>query len=124
MDTVQFPQMRATVLSALEALADPEYQQRVWLERRFPQERFYDDLDENIHALYDDCVVLPDPRDRIGTILIDDEEAAALVNLGRVLTPLIDDLGDASDSVYVGDARWSSVVAAARAAFAALARNP
>ncbi|WP_446222916.1 SCO4402 family protein [Nocardia sp. IBHARD005] len=124
MNGVQFPEMRASVLSAVAALADHEYQQRIWLEHRYPHENFYDDLDERIHALYDDCAVLPDPRRAISTILIDNEELGALVELDRVLSLLIDDLGVAPDSVYVGDARWGDVMKAAREALVAMTRNP
>ncbi|TQM25871.1 SCO4402 family protein [Nocardia bhagyanarayanae] len=123
MNEVQFPEMRANVLSAIRALADREYQQRVWLERQYPHEGFYDDLDQRIHTLYDDCAVLPDPRRRIGTVLIDNDELGALAKLDRVLSPLLDDLGNSPDSVYVGDPRWGAVLTAARVALAAMTRT-
>ncbi|MFC6011788.1 SCO4402 family protein [Nocardia lasii] len=116
MDGVEYPEMRAAVLAAVRALADPDYQERVWLRREYPHSRFYDDFDASVHTLYDDCVVLPDPSLRIGSILVSSEEVDALFHLGRVLTPLIDELRDAPDATYVGDPRWRAVVMAARAA--------
>ncbi|WP_435827000.1 SCO4402 family protein [Nocardia fluminea] len=116
--------MRSSVVSAVRALADPVYQQRIWLERRYPHPGFYDDLDQRIHTLYDDSTVLPDPSRRVGTILIgNNDELVALSNLDRVLSPLIDDLGDVPDSKYLGDERWRDVVAAAREALAAMDQN-
>lgn len=122
MNYVQFPEMRATVLEAAQALADREYQQRVWLECQYPHDNFYDDLDQQVHALYDDCAVLPDPGRALGTILIGNEEIAALASLDRALSPLIDDLGNAPDAVYLADPQWCAVLAAARDVVAAMVR--
>lgn len=117
---ILYPEMRESVVRALRAFADPEYQQRVWIDRRFPHEGFYDDLDLNISILYDDCVVLPDPRTRIGTVLIDGAEIGRLADLDGVLDPLIRRLGDVPDRRYVEDAAWPRVVEAARAALVAM----
>ncbi|WP_157978736.1 MULTISPECIES: SCO4402 family protein [Nocardia] len=117
---VKYPEMRKSVLEALESFADPDYQRRVWINREFPQENFYDDLDVNVSILYDDCVVVPDPRSRIGTVLMDGPEVDRLIELDRVLGPMIGRLGNAPDATYLGDSEWPLVVAAARAALAAM----
>ncbi|MEV6389789.1 SCO4402 family protein [Nocardia xishanensis] len=117
---VRFPEMREAVVRALKSLADPQYQQRIWLERRFPHAGFYDDLDTNISTLYDDCVVIPEPRTRIGTVLVDGPEIERLIELDRELDPIIRRLGDASDAVYLANPAWPGVVGAARAALAAM----
>ncbi|WP_410870178.1 SCO4402 family protein [Nocardia sp. A7] len=120
MTDVQYPEMRKSVIEALASFADPEYQRRVWINRQFPQENFYDDLDVNVSILYDDCVVVPDPRSRIGTVLVDTPEVDRLIELDQVLDPLIRRLGNAPDATYLGDSEWPLVVAAARAALAAM----
>ncbi|MGW4737370.1 SCO4402 family protein [Nocardia xishanensis] len=120
MSDVRFPEMREAVVRALGSLADPEYQQRISVERRFPHAGFHDDLDTNISTLYDDCVVIPDPRIRIGTVLVDGPEIERLIELDRALDPMIRRLGDVSDAVYLADPAWPAVVGAARAALAAM----
>ncbi|MFD3591462.1 hypothetical protein ACFWU5_01950 [Nocardia sp. NPDC058640] len=120
MTDVQYPEMRMSVIDALESFADPDYQRRVWINRQFPHANFYDDLDLNVSILYDDCVVVPDPRSRIGTVLVDGPEVDRLIELDQVLDPMISRLGNASDSTYLGDSEWPLVVTAARAALAAM----
>ncbi|MEU4413946.1 SCO4402 family protein [Nocardia salmonicida] len=120
MTDVQYPEMRKSVIEALESFADPDYQRRVWINRQFPQENFHDDLDVNVSILYDDCVVVPDPRSRIGSILIDGPEVDRLIELDQVLGPMIGRLGNAPDATHLGDSEWPLVVEAARAALAAM----
>ncbi|MGW2311631.1 SCO4402 family protein [Actinomadura luteofluorescens] len=85
---VQFPDMRRAVIEALQALSDPEYQRRVWVERTYPQPGFYDDLTHNVNVLYDDTSVAEDPRAQIGVTLESEAEAAAIESLTAVLDPL------------------------------------
>lgn len=121
-DTIRYPQMRAEVLEAVRALSDPDYQQRVWIRGEYPHEGFYDDLTTNIHTLFDDVCVLPDPHTRVGVVLYPDE-VEALTGLGQHLDPLINELGDAADAHYLEHPQWTSVVAAARRSYETLRRN-
>ncbi len=116
---VTFPYMRAEVLGSVEALSDPAYQQRVWIDKVYPTVNFYDDLDQNIHILFDDTQVLPDPSDRVGSYLYADE-VAPLRELGTVLDAVIDRLGDVSADQYMADPLWADVVALARIALSAM----
>ncbi|MFF2552042.1 hypothetical protein ACFVUS_13645 [Nocardia sp. NPDC058058] len=120
MSKVRFPYMRSAVIDAVATLADPQYQRRVWIDRILPDPALVDDLDANIHVLYDDCRVLPDPDDMIGDVLIAGDEITRLRALGAVLDPLIERLGDSADAHYLADAHWPAVVAAARDALPAL----
>jgi hypothetical protein len=115
---VKYPEMRQEIASALAALADPEYQQRVWIDRKYPRENFYDDLTLNINILYD--MVLPDPRSRIGTVLVSENEVGHLARLEAVLGPLVAELRDAPDSRYLSDPRWEEVVVAAGSALSSM----
>jgi len=114
--------MRAEVMRTLACLADIEYQRRVWVDKTFPSPGYFDDFDEAVHALYDDCQVLPDPMGRVGSVLIDGEEVDRLKALGVALDAVMEDLGEADDVEYLDDARWPDVVAAATGALAAMTR--
>jgi hypothetical protein len=105
---VKYPEMRREVTNALAVLADPEYQQRVWIDRNYPEEGFYDDLTLNINILYD--MVLPDPKRRQGAVLLNENEVEQLTRLENVLGPLTAELRDALDSRYLSDPRWEQVV--------------
>ncbi|RRD48649.1 SCO4402 family protein [Arachnia propionica] len=85
-------------------------------------EHYYDNLDINIHILYDDFRVLPNPEKSIAS-LIYESEVLPLKALDEILGPLIKDLGDAPDHVYLDDPRWPAVIHAAADALAAMEAN-
>lgn len=121
MTDVRFPQMRAEVVEAVRALADPDYQEQVWLRREYPRPGYFDDLSTNITTLYDDTRVLEDPYRTVGSVLRSGHEAAALEPLAAVLDAMFADLGtDADDSTYLLSEHWPKVVAVAREAFSVL----
>lgn len=114
---VQHARMRANLLDVLNALADPDHQRRVWVERRYPQPGYYDDLDTNVSFLYDDSDIAEDPHRNIGYALRNEAEARAIENLHKVLGPLYDSLpADANDADVIAMPEWQAVVAAARQA--------
>jgi hypothetical protein len=121
MSNVEFPAMRDEVISALQSLADPEYQRTRW-GVSVPGDSYYDDLTLNVHILYDDTKVLPDPESTVGTVIVD-SDVAGLAALENALRPLLDEFGDSPDVTYVSDPRWSDVVAAARNALEAMNRD-
>lgn len=82
---------------------------------------YYDDLSLNVHVLYDDCAVLPDPSGAVGST-IHAEEVLAFAGLELVLGPMLDDLGDAADEIYTKDPRWPAVVRAAGEALLVMER--
>lgn len=121
MSEVRFPQMRAEVIDAVRALADPEYQRRVWIRQELPQPDYYDDLTVNIHILYDDTRVLEEPAGTVGDVLRSGDEAAAMVPLARQLDAVFDRYGtDLGDEEYLNTPEWPDVVRAAQTALAAL----
>jgi hypothetical protein len=119
---VEFPAMRREVLRSLASLGDQEYQRRVWIDRVFPHAGFFDDLTLCVHVLYDDCQVLPEPRGRVGSVLVDGEEVTRLRKLGGVLDQLIEAHGDEPDERYLADPRWKEVVYLAGLALASMVR--
>jgi len=114
MINVQYPEMRDQLLSALQALADPRHQRTRWGVEE-PGVDYYDDLMLNVHILYDDCKVLPDPSTAVGRVIVDDE-VSALRALQQVLGPLLDELGSSPDGTYLSHPTWPDVIAAARTA--------
>lgn len=113
-DEIQYPWMRAQIVSALESLSDPVHQTTRW-GRVEEGVNYYDDFSMNVHILYDDTTVLPSPENSVSSLLYA-EEVPALRALNEVLDPMITDLGDSPDDVYLADPRWTEVVDAARAA--------
>jgi hypothetical protein len=121
MINVEFPAMRDEVISALRSLADPQHQLVRWGVSE-PGVDYYDDLTLNVHVLYDDCKVLPDPSTTVGDVIVQGE-VPALRALHEVLGPLLDGLGDSPDSEYISNSKWPSVVTAAQNALDAMRRS-
>jgi hypothetical protein len=122
MNGVKYPAMRRRVMFALACLADREYQARVWVRREAPTPGYVDDFGEVVHALYDDCQVLPDPGGAVEWTLVEGDEIDALRRLGNVLTPLIDTIGDQPDTAYLAAPQWEDVVRHAAISLAAMVR--
>lgn len=121
MSNVQNPEMRDEVLTALKALADPQHQRTRWGVEE-PGVDYYDDLMVNVHILYDDCKVLPDPSTTVGAVIVEDE-VPLLRALQDTLGPLLDEFGGSPDSTYMCDSRWPDVIAAARTALDAMSSD-
>ncbi|HEY1156925.1 MAG TPA: hypothetical protein VGE95_11620 [Arthrobacter sp.] len=117
--------MRNEVVGAIRALADPGYQEAVWIRREFPYSGYYDDFSLNIHILYDDSSVCEDPFGSIGTYLESKLEAEAVSRLADALNALLAAEGeDRSDSEYLSSPHWQAVVDAASAAYEILTLDP
>jgi hypothetical protein len=119
---VEFPQMRLNVVTALADLADRDYQERAWI-RLDPRPHELSNLDTAIHILYDDFIVLPNPEEAVGSILLPGDEVDYLRELGKVLDVLIDRYGDSPDAVYMADDLWEDVMKWSRLALAAMVRS-
>ncbi|GGT62287.1 hypothetical protein GCM10010207_72360 [Streptomyces atratus] len=124
LNSVSFPDMRRNVISAVGALADKEYQRRVWVERIYPQEGFYDDFSMNLNILYDDTLVLDDPASTLGTVLRSEEEVAAMVMLASAINNLMGREGnEKTDAEYMKSPLWGAVLRSASAACAIMSRT-
>ncbi|MEV4096180.1 SCO4402 family protein [Streptosporangium saharense] len=121
---IRFLSMRDEIISSVNTLANREYQQNVWVERKYPHPGYYDDFSMNIHILYDDTNVLEDPEGAIGTYLTSHDEAEALANLHEALEALFTELGtELTDIEYINSAYWEAVVEAAFSASQTLSEN-
>ncbi|GHB10108.1 hypothetical protein ACIQRS_30725 [Streptomyces termitum] len=121
-DRVEFPDVRTQVLWSLRSLSDVHHQERVWRNGVREAGDAVDDLTSVIHVLFDDTRVLEDPENRVGWVLVSDQEVRALQPLATLLDPLIDRLGDAPDAAYMDAPEWPGVVEAARHAFETMTR--
>lgn len=118
MNTVRYPELRLEVISALESLSDLEYQKNCW--GKYEEGvQYYDDLTLNVHILYDDVEILPDPASAVPEVIFP-SEVPFFRDLGTALGPLIRDLGDAADRTYIADPRWQAVLDSAQAALIAM----
>lgn len=125
MNEVLFPEMRANVIDAVKSLADEEYQWRVWVDKKYPTVGYYDDFWVNVNLLFDDSLVLENPRDSLGAVLINQSEVAAMEDLAKSVLDFLESQGrDKSDAEYVSSPEWSVVVSSARRAYATLRSSP
>ncbi|WP_393072323.1 hypothetical protein [Streptomyces sp. LN704] len=121
---VTLPAMRRDVLLAVRALADKGHQRRVWIEKKYPQEGYYDDFGMNLDTLYDDTLVLEEPSAALGTVLRDGEEVSAMESLRSALNELLSvEGGGRTDSEYLASPLWETVVVAAIEACVILCRG-
>ncbi|MFJ7334387.1 hypothetical protein ACIQUU_14180 [Streptomyces sp. NPDC101116] len=118
---ITLPEMRAEIIASVRALADPVYQQRVWVDREYPSADYYDDLTLTVNILYDDTTVLADPRTALGRTLAGGAEVEAMSRLAGELTRALDEVGrDEPDEGFLASPAWPSVVDAASAALEVL----
>jgi hypothetical protein len=117
-DSIVYPEMREEAISSLGSLADRAHQEARWGVFH-PEAGYYDDFTMNVHTLYDDCCVLPDPTAAVGTILRE-SEVEPLRRLAGPLGELLDELGESPDDAYTSHPKWPLVVAAAQAALDAM----
>lgn len=124
MSEIRYPEMRAEVLSALESLADREYQERVWIRHILPHPNYQDDFWQAYAWLFENVTVMDAPERAIGVLLRDRAEAHAMLPLREAMTRILDLLGtDRTDAEYIASPLWDDVVAAATVALDTLRRR-
>lgn len=120
---LEFPDMRAEVVELLRSLADRKYQQRVWVDKIYPHDNFYDDFTMTVNIL-DDIRVLDQPEVQIGGVLASEAEAQLMRAVSASLNRLFDEYGtDRTDEFYIHAPEWRVVVDSAGAALEELLRN-
>lgn len=124
MNKVQFPEMRNELIESLRGLSDIEYQKRIWINARSEGSIQHDEFDYVVHFLFDDTSLATDPDSLIGVILKNFDEVAIIKPVIEALGELFDALGlDRTDEEYVKSTEWSSVVNAAKIAYAKISAN-
>lgn len=121
---VKYPEMRKELEEHLRALADPGYQRRVWVDGKAEGAVQHDELDYAVHLLFDDTQLASDAHSTVGWILNDASEAECITALVRSIDDVFERYGTKlSDAEYIELPEWRSVVRAAEAAAASLARR-
>jgi hypothetical protein len=122
--TVELPEMRKSVIDAVGSLADVAYQKRVWVNRIYPTNGYYDDFTLNVNILFDDTLVLEDPYACVGSILVSLAEADSMVVLANSIVRLLDVEGrNRCDLDYLNSPLWAEVVSAAQNSYIILVAN-
>ena len=75
-------------------------------------------IDNVLYQLFDVVPVLTRPEERDD--VLHPSEVPAFKELGRLLDPMVGELGNSREEVYLADPRWPSVVEAARVVLAAM----
>ncbi|GAA2417951.1 hypothetical protein GCM10010433_16510 [Streptomyces pulveraceus] len=111
---LQTPWIRAQLLEWLVRLSDRSWQEENWTSRG-PENS---GLDEALD-FFDDSGVLAEPCGRLGFVLVDEEEVAAMQALDSVLDNVIS-APSLSDVEIIQSRAWGEVVDAARRALVAM----
>ena len=112
-----YPNMRSELIDHLSALADPEYQERVWVKHQPAPGIEYDEFDYVVHFLFDDTSLATDPESCIGWYLTNEREVVAVRIVVNSINVLFDKCGKClKDSEYLAKPEWLDVVAAAKTA--------
>ncbi|MDR7150514.1 hypothetical protein J2W49_002472 [Hydrogenophaga palleronii] len=121
---VKYPEMRKELEAHLQALADPAYQRRVWVDGQAEGAVHHDEFDYAVHFLYDDTQLASDALSTVGWILIDAAEAECITALVRSIDVVFERYGTKlSDAEYIELPEWHSVIQAAKTAVADLVRR-
>lgn len=118
---IQYPEMRRELAKHLRVLADPEYQDRVWVRREMPPGVSYDDFDLVVHFFFDDTCLGDDPQRAIGVFLETDAEAQLVGAVAKAIDVLFDRYGlELTDGEYISRPEWKAVVESAELASAVI----
>jgi hypothetical protein len=121
---MQYPHHRKKLIHNLRALADPDYQTRVWVDFEVPYHPYCDEFGEVVHFIFDDMDLDTRLEQAIGRILENSAEAEAVETVVESLDKVLDSAGpNASDEVYVNSRYWGEVISAARQAHNVLTKG-
>lgn len=115
MINVRYPEMRAELIQHLNALSDIDYQRRIWVLGSSEGDVVHDEFDYAVHYLYDDTQLATDPTSTIGSILLNEEEAAEISKLVDAIERIFQRHGTKlSDAEYIGLPEWATVLRTAK----------
>ncbi|MDG9700910.1 hypothetical protein [Streptomyces sp. DH37] len=110
------PWLREQLSDWLMKLADRKWQEENWT-KDFEDSELDDALD-----FFDDTGVLANPKGRVGSILVSEEEASALTTLKSALDTAIS-ISASSDTEIIHSQEWDSVVSASREALTVMGHS-
>src|SRR5262245_8501207 len=114
---VLLEQKRSELFHYLQALASPDYQQRVWIGGDYLPEIGHDGFGYVLTFFFEDTFLAEDPVKNLGTILEHDDEVPVIQQVADALNYLLTEMGDdCTDEEYVNHPAWEHVVNAAAGA--------
>ncbi|MEW2510848.1 hypothetical protein [Streptomyces sp. NPDC046870] len=99
---------RVHVVPVVLALANPPWQQDVWLDPSV-----FENLDHVFHTLFDDFCDADKPERYLGVSLRTEEEVALMRELGTMLNAAAAEAPNNTDAEYLQAPTWPKVVAVA-----------
>ncbi|WP_247613261.1 SCO4402 family protein [Streptomyces galbus] len=99
---------RVHVVPVVLALANPPWQQDVWLD---PSE--FESLDHVVHTLFDDFCDADEPERYLGVSLRSDEEVVLMRELGAALNAAAAEAPNDTDAEHLQSSVWPEVVSIA-----------
>ncbi|CAL9474803.1 SCO4402 family protein [Streptomyces werraensis] len=99
---------RIHVVPVVLALANPPWQQDVWLDPSV-----FENLDHVFHTLFDDFCDADEPERYLGVSLRTEEEVALMRELGITLNAVTAEAPNDTDADHLQAPSWSKVVAVA-----------
>jgi len=110
--------LRNELIGSLRALADPEYQRRVWIQLEQPLPGYEDAIDIAIHLVLDDLGLDTYLPQAMGKVLQNDAEAEAVRVVVEALVAVLDTVGPlATAEEHIRSPAWPEVVRAAAKAY-------
>jgi hypothetical protein len=98
----------------LQALANPDYQQRVWVNGEYLPEIGHDGFGYVITFFFEDTMLAEAPQNNVGTILESPDEVPLIANVCDALANVVHVMGDdRTDAEYIRSPHWRAVVMAA-----------
>jgi hypothetical protein len=117
--------MRHELQYAVRALADEDFQRRVWERGVMPYSQFTYSFDMAFHSLLDDSAVAERGDDAIGTVLRDDRELTRIQELITAARQLIRDIGVEGRYADAQEQQsWAAVIEAAKRARSVIGDPP
>ncbi|HNT78706.1 MAG TPA: hypothetical protein PKH77_27165 [Anaerolineae bacterium] len=124
---LKYPGLRNNLIFTLRALADPVYQQKVWVDSITPREGYIDNFDEAVHCIFDALSLEMHLEAAIDVILQDPREADMVKALVQSLNAALNNVpSNVPDQMFIESDYWPAVVRTAREAYTALTggQNP
>lgn len=111
---VLLPHKRNEMFHYLQALANPDYQERVWVNGDYYPEIGHDSFGYVLTFFFEDTMLAEAPENNVGTILESPEEAQLIRRVCGAILQVIDVVGDEQPDVeYISCAEWQFVVESA-----------
>lgn len=120
---VENPHMRKWLLESLHDLSDRELQLKEWVSPDFAHS-FWDTLRFDINVIYNDLELDENPEDKLGYVLVDQDECDVMGPLIKAIDDVYDIIGPRQpDEAYTQSPLWEEVIRTASDALKVFVAN-